>query len=72
MAGDDEGVRDLREDVALHLGALPIAHIERRLLEHLHGEERVLVDATALAHEEHLYDVRNFCGIRRGNFRKFS
>ena len=56
MEVDDEGVLHLLEDVPLGLGVgrvLLVAH-DRRLLQHLHGEDLAAVVPGYLAHEEHL------------------
>ena len=51
---NDERVIDVGEYVALHFGALAVAHLERGLLEHLHGVEGAGVGQRYLAHEEDL------------------
>ncbi len=44
----------VRQDVALHLGSLAIAHLQRGLLEHFHCVEGAGVGRRDLPHQEHL------------------
>lgn len=54
MEFDDEWVGDVRENVPLHLGPLPVAHLEGRLLQHFHRVHMSCVPATDFSNQEHL------------------